>query len=255
MTFEFDAEKYKKASTHQKEWGKKLISEINLKGRERILDLGCGDGGITAELAELVPDGLVVGIDASRSMIDSAEKTHKAQNLRFDLMDINKIDFENEFDVVFSNATLHWIKNHNKLLSNVCNALKAGGIVRFNFAGDGNCSTFYKVVCETMAEKKYAGYFNNFDWPWYMPTIEGYEKLLMESKFKETRVWGDGVDVECECGAAYEVSIDSSWAGWDVEIERTDLGIKKPETFQYKVEEDFGSLELDYTAEEEEWMA
>jgi len=194
MTFEFDAEKYKKASTHQKEWGKKLISEINLKGRERILDLGCGDGGITAELAELVPDGLVVGIDASQSMIDSAEKTHKAQNLRFDLMDINEIDFENEFDVVFSNATLHWIKDHNKLLLNVCKALKAGGIVRFNFAGDGNCSTFYKVVRETMAEKKYAGYFNNFDWPWYMPTIEGYEKLLMESKCKETRVWGDNAD-------------------------------------------------------------
>ena len=65
MAFEFDAEKYKKASTHQRQWGKKLILELNLKGAERILDLGSGDGGITVRLAELVPDGLVIGVDAS----------------------------------------------------------------------------------------------------------------------------------------------------------------------------------------------
>ncbi|MHC5061222.1 MAG: class I SAM-dependent methyltransferase [Planctomycetota bacterium] len=56
MTFEFDSEKYKEASGHQKEWGAKLISELSLKGGERILDLGCGDGTLTAELARLVPD-------------------------------------------------------------------------------------------------------------------------------------------------------------------------------------------------------
>ena len=92
MTFEFDAEKYKRASPHQRQWGKKLIAELDLKGNERILDLGCGDGGITAQLAELVPNGLVVGIDASQSMIESAQKNYKAENMRFDLMDINTID-------------------------------------------------------------------------------------------------------------------------------------------------------------------
>jgi trans-aconitate 2-methyltransferase len=194
MVFEFDAEKYKKASTHQKEWGKKLISELNLTGNERILDLGCGDGGITAQLAELVPDGLVTGIDASQGMINSAGKAHKAQNLRFILRDINEIDFENEFDVVISNATLHWIKDHNKLLSNVFKALKSDGIVRFNFAADGNCSTFFKVVRQIIAEKQYAGYFNHFDWPWYMPTIEEYEKLLEMCNFREAKVWGENAD-------------------------------------------------------------
>jgi trans-aconitate methyltransferase len=195
MSFEFDAEKYKKASAHQKEWGKKLISELNLAGNERILDLGCGDGGITAQLAELVPDGLVTGIDASQSMIDLAEKTHKAKNLRFILMDINELDFENEFDIVISNATLHWIKEHNKLLWNVYKALKADGTVRFNFAADGNCSTFFKVVRKIMAERQYAVYFNHFDWPWYMPTIEEYEKLLEMYSFREAKVWGENADI------------------------------------------------------------
>ena len=194
MTFEFDAEKYKKASAHQRQWGKKLIAELDLKGDERILDLGCGDGGITAQLAELVPNGLVVGIDASQSMIESAQKNYKAENVRFDLMDINTIDFEDEFDVVFSNATLHWVKNHNKLLANVHKSLKAEGILRFNFAADGNCSHFFKVIRRVMAEKKYAEYFGDFDWPWYMPSVDEYEKNLKHFCFKEAKVWSENAD-------------------------------------------------------------
>lgn len=195
MTFEFDAEKYKKASAHQRQWGEKLIAELDLKGDERILDLGCGDGGLTAQLTELVPIGLVVGIDASRSMIDSARKNHKNENLRFDLMDINTIDFEDEFDVIISNAALHWIKDHKRLLQNVYKSLKAGGIVRFNFAADGNCSTFFKVVRQVMAEERYTEYFDVFDWPWYMPTVDEYEKILKQFGFKQIRVSSENADV------------------------------------------------------------
>ena len=63
MPLEFDSRKYANASAHQKEWGQRLISELNLKGNEAILDLGSGDGALTARLAELVPEGKVVGID------------------------------------------------------------------------------------------------------------------------------------------------------------------------------------------------
>ena len=194
MSFEFDGEKYKQASSHQKEWGGKLISELSLKGGEKILDLGCGDGTLTAELARLAPDGFVVGIDASKNMIETARKAHDWDNVKFELMDINDIAFVDEFDVVFSNATLHWIKNHNKLLKNVFNSLKDNGVVRFNFAADGNCSCFFKVVKEVMAESFYAGYFTDFEWPWYMPKIEEYRTIVEQFPFKEKRVWGENAD-------------------------------------------------------------
>ena len=132
MTHEFDGKKYEKVSAHQKEWGAKLISELSLKGNERVLDLGCGDGVNTALIAELLPDGEVIGIDASKGMIAAAMHKEKA-HLRFILMDIDEIAFENEFDVVYSNATLHWVKDHHRLLRNVCKALRTGGVVRFNF--------------------------------------------------------------------------------------------------------------------------
>ncbi len=71
-TFEFDGEKYKKASRHQKEWGNKLISSLQLKGDETILDLGCGDGILIEQLSLLVPNGYVLGIDAFAGMIKTA---------------------------------------------------------------------------------------------------------------------------------------------------------------------------------------
>lgn len=105
MAFEFDGKKYQKVSTHQKEWGGKLINELNQKGDEWIIDLGCGDGAITAQLADLVPNGRGLGIDVSQSMI-KATRNHQRSNLSFMLKDIHCLDFKDEFDLIFSNAIL-----------------------------------------------------------------------------------------------------------------------------------------------------
>ncbi|MHC4166849.1 MAG: class I SAM-dependent methyltransferase [Planctomycetota bacterium] len=208
MKFEFDGEKYKQASSHQKAWGRTLISELELRGDERILDLGCGNGALTAELAELVPDGSVLGIDASESMIATARRDHAAANLRFELEDINNIGFEAEFDVVFSNATLNWVKNHRELLANVYRCLKDRGTARLQFAGEGNCSNLIAVLQEAIAEKDYAGYFDKFEWPWYMPAVKQYRELLDEAAFAEKRVWIQDADKYFESEEAMVKWID-----------------------------------------------
>lgn len=97
MPFEFDGEKYSKVSSHQMEWGERLIAELNLSGNEQMLDLGCGDGSLTAKLSDVVPQGEVVGIDASYGMLEAARRNVRA-NLRFELLDINDLSFENRFD-------------------------------------------------------------------------------------------------------------------------------------------------------------
>lgn len=181
-TYEFDGEKYKRSSKHQKEWGNSLISELSFRGNEKILDLGCGDGALTEKLAQLVPDGMVLGIDASEGMIATAQN-HVKPNLFFKQMDINTIDFRNVFDVIFSNAALHWIKDHERLLKNSFKALKNKGILLWDFAGDGNCSNFFEVIRELIQSEKYNPYFSDFEWPWYMPTKSEYEKLVAASGF------------------------------------------------------------------------
>jgi trans-aconitate methyltransferase len=193
MTHEFDGRQYEKASAHQKEWGTKLIRELDLRGTERILDLGCGDGALSAHLAELVPDGEVAGIDASRGMIEAA-RSKVRKNLRFLLMDINELNFVEQFDIVFSNATLHWIKDHRRLLGNTGRALREAGRLRFNFAGEGNCAHFFSVVREAMAAGEFAVHFAGFDWPWYMPSVEEYTALMDASGMDRARVWGENAD-------------------------------------------------------------
>lgn len=186
-TFEFDGEKYKKASRHQKEWGGSLIEELSPQGDEKILDLGCGDGVLTEQLSELVPDGKVVGIDASVGMIAAAQSRSKP-NLTFVQMDINDMDFQNEFDAIFSNAALHWVKDHGRLLKNSFRALKDGGRLLWDFAGDGNCSNFFAVIRKEMESEEYRQYFKEFEWPWYMPSREDYAKIVAASGFSSSSI-------------------------------------------------------------------
>jgi trans-aconitate methyltransferase len=191
--FEFDGQKYKNASTHQKEWGARIISELNLEGKESILDLGCGDGVLTKMLSEIVPRGKVLGIDSSKGMLETAREL-EGSNLSFLYMDINKLNLFEEFDLIFSNATLQWVKDHDNLLRNCRKALKANGIVRFNFAGDGNCSNFFEVIKEVIIATEYKGFFTSFEWPWYMPTLSQYDKLASQHKFSDWKVWGENAD-------------------------------------------------------------
>jgi len=193
MTHEFNGNKYEKASAHQKEWASKLISEIAFNGTERVLDLGCGDGSNTAKIAELVPKGEIIGIDASKGMINVAKQKER-NNLHFVLMDINDLSFTDEFDVVFSNATLHWVQDHNHLIANVIRCLRHGGFLRLNFAADGNCSHFFKVIRIAMSLEKFLRYFAEFKWPWYMPSVDEYEALAENSGLSDVQVWGENTD-------------------------------------------------------------
>ncbi|MTV48527.1 methyltransferase domain-containing protein [Heliobacillus mobilis] len=192
-THEFDGQKYKKASGHQKEWGNKIISELNLCGTEYILDLGCGDGVLTKELADRTPKGTVLGIDASVGMINAARELEQ-RNVSFQRMDINEIRFENQFDLIFSNAALHWVKDHDNLLQRTYQALKPQGTLRFNFAGDGNCSNFFSVIKQIMTESSYREFFDDFEWPWYMPKVDDYRELVERSNFRDVLVWEENSD-------------------------------------------------------------
>lgn len=176
-TFDFNGEKYKLASTHQKEWGQDLMEKISFTGDESILDLGCGEGVLTEKLSRFVPKGKVIGIDASASMIKTAKTIHKC-NLEFLYMDINKMPFENEFTVIFSNAALHWIIDHKSLLQNTFNALKPGGVIAWDFGGEGNCANFFDVVRKKLMDPIYAPYFKDFTWPWFTPSKSQYEDLI-----------------------------------------------------------------------------
>lgn len=193
MAHEFDGHAYTEASAHQRQWGIRLIDELDLNGTERVLDLGCGDGVTTVRLAQRLPDGHVLGIDASRCMIETA-KDNQRHNLDFILMDINHLAFSDGFDVIVSNAALHWVHHHERLLLDVFNVLKPGGRIRFNFAGYGNCRAFFKVIRSVMQNPAFAPHFRDFTWPWYMPSLAAYRKLVAASPLQQAKVWAENAD-------------------------------------------------------------
>src|ERR1044071_8121747 len=97
---------YAANSVVQQAWAREIIAKLKLRGDERILDVGCGDGKVTAEIARAVPRGEAVGVDASPQMIDFARKTFppsKISNLEFQVMDARQIQFLRKFDLLFSN--------------------------------------------------------------------------------------------------------------------------------------------------------
>ena len=190
MTFEFNPQHYIETSDPQQAWGERLINELNLEGHESILDLGCGDGRLTALLARQVRAGYVIGIDASQQMTAAARERHRLQtNVSFRTLDINHLCCENEFDVVFSNAALHWVHNHEQLMTNVHRALKPQGLIRFNYAGKGHCIGLISILTQTMAEPEFAPLFTDFRWPWHMATIKDTSELVTKAGFNQVKVW------------------------------------------------------------------
>jgi len=190
---DWDGRHYDKFSCHQKEWGNALIQELKIKGNERILDLGCGNGHTTRRLAALVPLGEVIGIDASAKMLEVAREKC-SPNMKVKLLEINDLDYEDEFDIIFSSATLHWIIDHKRLLLNICRALKPSGYMRVQFAADGNCSTLINVLKKLMELPEYANEFKNFKWPWFFPKAGEYQELINQVPFNETKIWIENND-------------------------------------------------------------
>lgn len=189
--YSWDAEDYARNSSNQFEWAKELVPKLNLKGDETLLDIGCGDGKVTALLASYLPHGRVVGIDSSDEMIALARKTFPHchnPNLTFMKMDARDLTFREQFDVAFSNASLHWIIDHQAVLAGVNESLDRNGRLLFQMAGKGNAQDIIAVLEELISEEDCKPYFKNFTFPYGFYGPEEYTKWLRECGFKPERI-------------------------------------------------------------------
>jgi trans-aconitate 2-methyltransferase len=189
----WDGHDYERQSSHQRAWGRGLIGELSFRGDERILDLGCGDGSLTRQLAERVPRGWVLGVDAAAEMLEAAQ-SKRLPNMALRRLDIDALAFDGEFDVVFSNAALHWLHDHAALLAHVHRALRPGGVLRAQFGGGDNCPNLVACARRQMGAPPFAENMPGFRWPWFFPSVAEYEGLLQASPFVEWRTWLENRD-------------------------------------------------------------
>jgi trans-aconitate 2-methyltransferase len=176
----WDAADYARNSRMQEEYARKQLAQLNLAGSEAVLDIGCGDGRITAAIAQLVPRGRVLGIDSSAEMIALAQKTHplRHSNLSFAVLDARALAFDSEFDLVFSTSALHWVKDHVAVLRGIQQALKPGGRIYLTFGARGTLSGLAPIVDAVMKEPRWRARFENFQVPFGFYGPEEYREWL-----------------------------------------------------------------------------
>ena len=189
--YTWGAEDYAANSSFQFGLAKELISKLSLTGSENVLDIGCGDGKITAEIAQHVSGGSILGIDSSEKMISLARNSYgpeKYPNLSFEIMDAREIILPNKFDVVFSNAALHWIRGHFPVLKGIWNCLNPGGKILLQMGGKGNAASIIGVIDEMMNNNKWNEFFKVFEFPYGFYSDKIYNSWLKESGFENRRV-------------------------------------------------------------------
>ncbi|MEK6302217.1 MAG: methyltransferase domain-containing protein [Acidobacteriota bacterium] len=162
-------------------YGEEVIELLAPQPGERILDVGCGTGHLTSRIAS--SGASIVGVDKSPRMIESARKSYP--DLKFLESDATSLNFDSEFDAVFSNATIHWIKDQRALASAIWRALKPGGRFVAEFGGRGNLSAVRKALKRAMSSARHeviaGGGLER-----YYPSIGEYATLLEAAGFRVT---------------------------------------------------------------------
>jgi trans-aconitate methyltransferase len=176
-TQEWNAEQYAKNARFVSDLGQAVLDLLNPQPGEKILDLGCGDGALTERL--VAAGANVVGVDSSADMVRAA----KDRGLDARVVDGYTLEFDSEFDAVFSNAAMHWMKRDpDAVVAGAYRALKPGGRFVAEMGGHGCVAAITVALCATLQE---GGLSNPADLiPWYFPTPDEYQARLEAAGFR-----------------------------------------------------------------------
>jgi trans-aconitate 2-methyltransferase len=185
---DWDAATYDRVSAPQQRWAAEQLDRLQLRGDEVVLDAGCGSGKITLELILRVPRGTVYAVDAAPSMVRHAQEAvgDRATAL---CQDLAELSLPEPVDVVFSNATFHWIPDHDALFAALARNMKPGARLVAQCGGKGNIDRF-RVLADAVAfEEPFAPYFSDWVRPWNYATAEDTAARLERAGFTDISTW------------------------------------------------------------------
>lgn len=185
---DWDATTYDRVSDPQFAWALEQLERLPLDGDEVVLDAGCGSGRVTGELVRRVPRGRVYGVDASPSMVEHAREA-LGERATILCQDLVELELPEPVDVVFSNATFHWIHDHERLFAALARALKSGGRLLAQCGGLGNIDSFRRAADEVAAEEPFAPHFEGWRRPWNYASAEETAERLTNIGFSEVDTW------------------------------------------------------------------
>ena len=199
---------YAANSAVQLSWARELIARLALRGDEQVLDVGCGDGKITAEIARTLPRGSATGTDVAPEMIAFANMTFPRAvfpNLKYLVADARHLDVVgsagDRFDLIISNAALHWVDDHSAFFRGAASLLKTGGRLAVFSGGLGNAWDVFLALRPEMRSPRWREYFRHLTRPYFFYPAAAYETWLPQAGFRLERLelvpkdtWYDGAD-------------------------------------------------------------
>jgi len=185
---DWDATTYDRVSAPQQRWAAGQLDRLDLAGDEVVLDAGCGSGKVTLELIRRVPRGRVYAVDAAPSMVAHAQAAvgDRATAL---CQDLGALELPEPVDVVFSNATFHWIPDHDALFAALHRNMKPGARLLAQCGGKGNIDEFRQISDAVAGEEPFAPYFTDWTRPWNYATAEETATRLERAGFADVSTW------------------------------------------------------------------
>jgi trans-aconitate 2-methyltransferase len=188
---EWNAAAYHRESGLQQALAEKQLSRLTVNGSERVLDVGCGDGKVTAKIAARATGGSVLGVDPSRDMIAFAASHFGPPdyaNLLFEVADVRRLPYRDEFDLVVSFNALHWVPEQAAALGSIRAALKPEGRAVLKFVPQGARKSLEDVIEQVRQTARWAKHFAGFRQPYVHFTPEEYRSLAVEAGFQVVRI-------------------------------------------------------------------
>jgi trans-aconitate 2-methyltransferase len=170
---EWDARTYHQVAAPQEEWGREVLARLELEGNETVLDAGCGSGRVTELICERLPKGKVIAVDGSQAMVDHARENLAAygDKVEFQVSDLLDLEVAEPVDAIFSNATFHWILDHNRLFSRLFAALRPGGSLEAQCGGQGNVAEWQRVLESLQGDERFREYLGG------MPEVSNFASV------------------------------------------------------------------------------
>jgi trans-aconitate 2-methyltransferase len=203
---EWDAQTYDRVSDPQYEWGLEVLDRLQLSGDVYVMDAGCGSGRVTARLLERLPNGRVLCVDASESMI---AKAREALGDRADYLvaDLAELEVAERLDAIFSTATFHWLPNHDLLFSRLHATLKPGGRLVAQCGGEGNVARHAVAIVTVASRSEFAPHFDDMEMMWNFAPADQTEERLRRAGFDDVSCWLEEKPVQPEDPYAFTTTV------------------------------------------------
>lgn len=176
--------RYERDSLIQKSAAEKLISLLDIRRDDDVLDLGCGTGGLTKRIRTLT-DGSVIGVDPSEGMISTAEGNRDAAKIAFAVASVEDIAYQDAFSVIFCNSAFQWFSDSGRALKNCHASLRKGGRMGIQApAKKKYCPNFLEAIDAVARDPRTAKTFAGFKPPWlFLDTAEEYVVMFKQAGF------------------------------------------------------------------------